>query len=91
MFSGEDVLGQSTLMAYHLTLVQQHPTMLQHSSPSSAPARPSRPKPNGQKLVEMAKEICLSYNRPSDAHGRTTTGEAVLIDTFVAIASPRSI
>ena len=55
----------STLMAYHLTLVQQHPTTFQHSSSVSTLARTSRPKPNGQKLVEMAKEICLSYNRAS--------------------------
>jgi hypothetical protein len=58
----------STLMAYHLTLVQQNPSSsaLPSSSATSAPApRFSRPKPNGQKLMEMTKEIRMSYNRAS--------------------------
>ena len=55
-----------TLMAYHLTLVQQD-TPAQHTLsvlPSSS-TRAFRSKPSAQKLGEMAKEICLSYNRAS--------------------------
>lgn len=63
----------STLVSYHLTLVQQKPT----AQPASAPAAPasstpirntrtgSRPKLTAQKLEAMASEICITYNRAS--------------------------
>ena len=63
----------STLISYHLTLVQQKPT----AQPAPVPAAPAgatpprntraslRPNPTARKLEAMAIEICMTYNRDS--------------------------
>ena len=66
-------LPDSTLIHYHLTLVQQKPMVQPSPAPttpaSAPPARNTRsslrPKPTAQKLETMTYEICMTYNRVS--------------------------
>jgi len=60
----------STLINYHLTLVQQKPTAQPTPPPASATSTRNtrtglRPKPTAQNLEAMACEICMTYNRTS--------------------------
>ena len=65
----------STLMDYHILLVQQKVQLPSMTTVSAAPtvattmkriAQTSiRPRPSSQKLESMANEICMTYNRAS--------------------------
>jgi len=55
----------STLINYHLTLVQQKPTAQLAPAPATRASTGLRPKPTAQKLEAMACEICMTYNRAS--------------------------
>src|SRR5437762_4296196 len=74
--------SDSTLINYHLTLIQQKPT----TQPAPVPATPTnaaytrntrtglRPKPTPQKLEAMAHEICMTYNRASGCTWKDADG-----------------
>ena len=72
----------STLLNYHLTLVQQKPTAQLTSMPvaptSGTPTRNTRtglrPKPTAHRLELLATEICMTYNRTSGCSWKDADG-----------------
>ena len=64
-----------TLMAYHLTLVQQKATAASSGSASSRAQQSAlRPKPTGEKRETMAAEICEMFNQTLGCHWKDKDG-----------------
>lgn len=65
-----------TLMAYHLTLVQQKAPATSSGSTSSRAQQSGtlRPKPTGEKREAMGAEICGMFNQPSGCRWKDKDG-----------------
>jgi hypothetical protein len=63
-----------TLMAYHLTLVQQKATAATGSTSSRAQQSGLRPKPTGDRREAMAAEICGMFNQTSGCRWKDKDG-----------------